>query len=533
MKVKNKIPKTLPADINKSTEGFTNLIYQGILCFIFFVIYMYIFDRKPDLNGDNFDYINYATSILKGKGYSSPYTPDYVPTNWFPPGYSTILALVMFFTGKNIIIFNCVNGVFFLGTILLFNNLMRRITNNAIFSFSISLLILLNSGLLRLATIVMSEIPYLFFSVLAFYYVIRLKDDIKFWRSKYFYAIIVAATIAYYLRSTAIVLIGAIVLYFLFEKKWKISVGFLMGFLALYLPWIIRNSIHGLKGRYLGTIMTVNPWRPEEGQISSVSEFVDKMVTNFYDTVIRGFTEVAFPFIQLDGMAKSLLMALGLTMLVICLFGAWKLNHYKYFFISYILGNIVILLIWHGGNGSRYVWPLAPFISYCFFYGLYQLLNRRFEVKRKKMPKMASYAFLLLSFFFIPKLKAMHKEAKQSSLPPPYKNYAELAKSVKKMSNTDLKIACRKPGMFYYYSNTYVTNYLYSLDDKEVLKDLITKHIDFVVLEQLGYSSTGRYLYPAIEKNSDLFQVTIHLKNPDTYLLHFDIEKAKKKLNIQ
>jgi len=142
-----------------------------------------------------------------------------------------------------------------------------------------------------------------------------------------------------------------------------------------------------------------------------------------------------------------------------------------------------------------------------------------------------AYSILLLSIFFIPKISDLHKTAKRD-YHPAYKNYFELAESVKKMKTDDLMIACRKPAMFYYYSNSYVTNYRYSLNDKEILKHFIDKKVDFVVLEQLGYSSTARYLYPAVQKNNELFQIRIHLKNPDSYLLYFDAEKAKEKLNL-
>jgi len=57
---------------------------------------------------------------------------------------------------------------------------------------------------------------------------------------------------------------------------------------------------------------------------------------------------------------------------------------------------------------------------------------------------------------------------------------------------------------------------------------MVRTKVDFVVLEQLGYSSTGRYLYPAIMKHPDLFQPVMQLQNPDTYLLAFNKEGARK-----
>lgn len=72
-------------------------------------------------------------------------------------------------------------------------------------------------------------------------------------------------------------------------------------------------------------------------------------------------------------------------------------------------------------------------------------------------------------------------------------------------------------------------NYLYSTEPEEVIRDLIDKQIKYVVLEQLGYASTVRYLYPAIVANPELFDLVWQLPDPDTYLLKFNREKAMEK----
>ena len=67
--------------------------------------------------------------------------------------------------------------------------------------------------------------------------------------------------------------------------------------------------------------------------------------------------------------------------------------------------------------------------------------------------------------------------------------------------------------------------------DRAVIQKMLDNGVEYVILDQLGYSSTPRYLYPAIQKNDDLFFVASHVPNPDTYLLKFDREAAKKKLS--
>lgn len=526
--MKSRTPETktslnVTADKNK-------WIFNGLLILVFVMVYSFIFDKKLDLNGDNFGYINYARSIMSGHGYSSPLTPEYAATNWFPPGYSTMLAFLMSIFGDNIVILKLVNGLLYLGGMLLMTSIMKKVTGNIYFAFSVSVLMLLNSGLMRYATILMSEIPYLFFSILAVYYLFKMKDDEKIIKSANFYIVLVTSVIAFYFRSVGAVLAGAIIMYWLFDKKWKRALTYGAGFAVLYLPWMIRNSMHGLKSRYLDTMTVVNNWRPEEGHINTLSGFLDKMGINLYDTVIKGFTDVLFPFTRVDNMSKTLVMVLGLIIVAITFYGAWKSDKKKIFFLFYLLGNIFVFLVWHSGNGSRYVWPLAPFIAFCFFLGVTNIISLVLKIKSDKSLGKWALGIMIFALFTTSTLKELNLMAKQD-YHPAYNNFFNIAKALEQQGNKNLIVACRKPDMFHYFSKTYAKMYLFSENDKEVIGQLVKDNIDFVVLDQLGYSSTGLYLYPAIMKNQELFSVALQMKNPDTYLLWFNKDGAVKKLN--
>jgi hypothetical protein len=84
----------------------------------------------------------------------------------------------------------------------------------------------------------------------------------------------------------------------------------------------------------------------------------------------------------------------------------------------------------------------------------------------------------------------------------------------------------------YYAPDCFAVRYIYSVDTKAVIADLINQKVEYVVLEQLGFSSTGRYLYPAIQEYYELFPLVWQLPNPDTYLLKFERQKAIEKLGL-
>lgn len=112
--------------------------------------------------------------------------------------------------------------------------------------------------------------------------------------------------------------------------------------------------------------------------------------------------------------------------------------------------------------------------------------------------------------------------------PPAYQNFFRLGLVLKEHVSPETVVASRKGELLYMFSGTRVAGYAYSQDDRAVIQKMLDDGVEYVILDQLGYSSTPRYLYPAIQKNDDLFFVASHVPNPDTYLLKFDREPPRK-----
>lgn len=507
-----------------------NLLLMLFLVGLFVITFSTIFNSKLDMNGDNFAYLSLASGIAKGLGYVNTGNINLLPANHFPPGYSAFLAIFMMLGIKSVVFFKIVNGLLLLGSVLLFFRLLEKWTENKILAFTICMLTLMSIHLLQFSTIIMAEIPYLFFSVFVVWLLDRMAcGKKKYWKDICFYLLIGTVAIMYYFRSVGLAMVAAILIYYFFRKEWMKSGMFLFGFILLMIPWSIRNSLLGLKSRYLGTVMTVNPWRPEKGNIASVGEFFEKMIRNFDDTVLKGFREVLFPFWDINGTQPSGFSGwlIGLIILALVLWGCWQLKNFRWLLLGYILFNIGIFMLWHGGNGVRYVVPIIPFVYIGFYVGVYEVAKRfvKSVAVRQKMP----YLFLLLIIPMTPSLQAAGKLAKQP-YPSAYQNYFQLAKAVEKQAPKGSVICCRKPELFHYFApSMYICGYAFSLDDKAVIQGLIDNKVDFVVVEQLGYSSTGRYLLPAINNNKDLFQLVLHLKEPDTYLFQFNRAEAEKR----
>ena len=93
-------------------------IYIGLLIIVWACAYVYIFNEKIDINGDNCRYYTFASSLASGQGYADISAPTPHPTNAFPPGYPLLMTPLRFFT-DSIIAQKILNGLFLLGGALL------------------------------------------------------------------------------------------------------------------------------------------------------------------------------------------------------------------------------------------------------------------------------------------------------------------------------------------------------------------------------------------------------------------------------
>lgn len=511
-----------------------NRIYILILGILFTVIYTMIFDAKLDLNGDNAHYLTLAKNISEGSGYSNVTPNGTVPASHFPPGYSAFLSLFMLVGIRSLVFFKVLNGILFFASLMGIYYLLWKITDNRVLAFVCTGLAIFSPHTLQFSSMVMSEMLFLFCSVVSFYafyrYSILEKEAPRLHLLSWLLVVIIFTAYAYYVRAAGLALIFAVVIFFLFRKQWLRGVAVLGGILLLLLPWWIRNHSLGIESRYFGTMMTVNPWRPEKGSISSVGEFIRKMIANFDETVIKGFRDIIFPFIPVNYDVSSTFFQIvaGLLILGIVLYGAWNLKPLRWLFIAYLVGQIGLFMLWHGGNENRYVIPVAPFIIVCFYTGVYYLVAGKVKSGTKTALNMP-YLFLVMLFALWSPVQAVSVKAKKP-YPPAFANYFTIAVEMQKQLPKNI-VCCRKPEFFTYFApDLYAINYKYSTETREVIRDLIEKNVDYVVLEQLGYASTIRYLYPAIMENEELFELVWRLPNPDTYLFKFDRERAIEKL---
>lgn len=507
-------------------------LYLAGLTILFVVVFSYIFNEKIDLNGDNCTYYICATSLAQGDGYSDISDINKPPTNTYPPGYPILMAPLRFLT-DSIIAQKVMNGLFLLFSgFLLFAFLLRLKFSRGVAVVAVASFFL-NSYLLSFSTMMMAEMSSLLMTALALFFLTKLAADRPFWKDKYFYFVLLAAVYSYHIRTQNVAFIVAVALFFLFIRRWKELLAFVVGFVVLIQPWSIRNKLVGLDGnRYVDMLTMANPWRPDEGRLT-ITQYIGRCLETMQMLLTKALPNTFFPYMEVNYGAPTTVVewVVGALLFVVMIYGCVKLGRYGYVIGFFTLATFGVISLFSTPSENRYLTALIPLMSIALVVGLVGVG----ELALQRMNKRAAYLpYLLLLFLFftsMPKLRQLSAQNK-APFPPAYRNFFTIAKTVKEKLPPNTVVCSRKGNLFYMFSSGPVSGYSWTADDRVVIQSLIDGKSDYVVLEQLGYSSTALYLYPAIQKHPELFQPVIHLTDPDTYLLKFDREGAVNKLAL-
>ena len=513
--VKQKI-KTKNGSSISSEKKFL-IVYLLILLFTFIPSYNHIFDKKIAFLGDNAAYYVFGRAIAHGDGFVNAHIMSKSPVNSYPPGYPAFISVVMKTFGEDISTIKKTNGLlYFLSLVVLFF-FFRQISKNIHLSFILTLVMLFNFYLLQYSTWMMSEIPFIFFSSLSLLGLAQLdlkKNPIK---EPWFYVFILSMLASYYIRSQGIALFGGAFLFLLIQKNWKYLLATSVGFIALIIPWIIRNNNIGGTSPYEKALTYKDYYNRANGKMEGIDDWIDRFSENFSRYMSNEIPSALFGY-QPDYSTGS--MFTGFLILAIIGFGIFKAKKLQIAIASYILATFAILMIWPPvWTGVRFMLPIVPLLIFFFFSGIYHIIAF-ILIKMKSseiiIHRYVPYAFILIAFIYTPKLEVLSKQAKKP-MESIYYTYFDLAKWTKKNLPEDAIILCRKPLLFHLFSEHYVHGFIKKNDQEEVLEIMKENKYTHIVLYGDGLSQ--RYLVPIIQKYPNKFPVIQKVGNPPVYLL--------------
>jgi len=497
-----------------------SLIYLTILAVVFIIAYAFTYDGKVAMLGDNANYYMLGQALSQGEGYINIARAHKSPNNHYPPGYPAIIAVALTL-GANIFSIKLLNGLFLLLSTYVFYEVIKRLLS-AELAFVSCLLLILNSHILLYSSIMMSEVPFMFFSGLSILLFIKASESDFSFKDPKFIGALLSMLVAYHIRSLGIAIFAGFFLHFILSKKWK-PLAILFGAqVAGAMPWFIRgNNLGG--SSYVKQLTMVNPYQPNLGE-ATMGDFVDRFISNLGRYITYEIPSAIFPFKNptYGNDASTGEWFLGLALLALGVFGLLKLRQYKWVLIGYALGTFGVLMIWPSvWIGVRFIVPFIPVLLVGFVNGLHEVIQIIIKSAGRKSFN-PLFLTMLFVFSFSP-INSLNTSAK-ADYSPAWENYFKMAKWVNKNLDDGVIISCGKPALFYLEAQTFTMRYKFASDPAQLIDDLEEKEVDYVVVDQV-YGNTFRYLVPAIRQNPQRFEQVLHLKNPDTYLLKFKSQK--------
>ncbi|MBI5965110.1 MAG: phospholipid carrier-dependent glycosyltransferase [Chloroflexi bacterium] len=197
------------------------------------------------LSDDSIAYIAGARSILAGNGYREAWLASNQPVTHFPPGFSTVLALIGLSGLDPLRGTRFINSILFGANAFLLGIIGWRMTRSQVAGMTLALLFVVNASLLNAHADAMSEPLYIFFSLAAF-----LTFSEYFNSSKNVWLITTGCltSFAYLTRYAGLALLATfLIALILLQDSWKKRLTSAGIFIASTIPflfgWSIRNKI--------------------------------------------------------------------------------------------------------------------------------------------------------------------------------------------------------------------------------------------------------------------------------------------------
>lgn len=469
-----------------------------------------LFDANLSLTGDNAQFINLGRSLADGYGLSETIEGEPLPHTKYPFGFPLLLAITDIIFPGNLIALKSLVVLFYAISIPLVYLLIRRFTSPPM-ALGVSALCLVSSLLLDYSHQVMSEIPFLLFSLIALLLLHRAQQSDTL-------SALALATIAiiaaYYIRSAGIILIGTGILFFAMHKKWKEAGLIAIGSVLLALPWQIRNaSLGGIP--YIEQLLSINPYRPEEGMLTFIA-LIERILAN-----LDLYGLLVIPYILLPSFIDTnAFVGVGLFFSGLILYALIAGLIKRHLLIVYLTCYLGLHILWPDmWSDTRLLVPVIPILFYAILTSMDELLRHL----ARALKKTASRAGTVLFFLFLLGsniLETNYLAERIGWLPPNWDTYFAAAEWIKDNTDPDVKIACRKPYLMNAIANRKATGYAWKTPD-EVIAEFEKKGIDIVVIDQIGYRSTPEFLVPAVQAHENRFKIIHIARNPNTYVLKF------------
>ncbi len=476
-----------------------------IIIILSIIIALLSFSLIPFTGGDNFAYFHLSRAIAEGKGYIEIWDAQLPLHTQYPPLFPVLLlpaAIINSYLLAKVIVFSCFVFLLFF-SYKIFKEL--NVSKSQELPIIALLFLAFAPALLEYSSTVLSEIPYMLFSVLCLY----------FWSKRKYNTSLLFAVITFLTRTTGItLLIPVSIYYFLRFKNKKKNLIYLSSVLLSVPLWFIYSFFFKdpYQRSYLQSLLAKDPYTPHLGKINLL-DLLNRIWLNIWQMITNIFPELFYG----KNINQSISISLGIIIFSLIFLGIFggkiftkKTNKNKkesrskkstenliyWYLLLYILITSCWPVIWT--VDKRFYLPILPFIAFWMARGIQLISNKIPKSNGKKIltfiiPVILATHFILISLFNAPELwKNNVKWHKQKICPPPpnfFNPYIKVKKWADKENIPDNSVFMARKRRTFYHLTNYRTAKNPKTWDRKNLKNIIeTNKVNYIVFHR--HSST-------------------------------------------
>jgi len=508
---------------NKLTGILTLLVFAAII-----VLHYIAFNKAFEDVDDNASYMIAAKSLVdKGAPYYL-YMPVMTPDTEGALGLPIMLIPFYLIWGMNYMPMEILVFLTLIGSVIMSYLLFKKIAGTYL-SLIITILFATHPYIVSFSSIIMTEIPYIFWSLLAIYLCLKFEEKPKI---NYFLlaGAVLAILMTYLTRAIGAGFFAAVILYFLlksnilmnikqkttkfykdvaFKKFFLISALLVVVFIA-YQIWIravggasqadalSKMNIFAQLQKNMGLVWDVFSQNIFCGKLSRVSVNPDYMQpVDFLWAIIFLIVMVGLVY----SIIKKELVGLYFIFVLLLL----------------LVGNVATQAL----VVSRYLIVFTPFMIYFLFVGIEVIIG--LVDKKKTIARIAGIIVFcfLLGNSFIGDAYNVQRSKQETLYSPSYQAFLDCALWSKDNLPKESIVASRKERIFYIFSDglrgyKHVTsNEIGRMQEEGVtmeefqkskLEKMAANNTDYVIIDTFN-SASVQMIYPIIEKNPDKFKL--------------------------
>ena len=470
--------------------------------------------------GDNSTYLVLGQALATGRGYRMISDPRAPEMGLYPPGFPLLLAGVLRITGTardllaGILPCKLLSVLLYLATIALTYELLR--TRSRLLALPTALLTALNPSVLHFATEVGTEIPYLVLSLACLLaldrYVRRPGRGPLVWT-----ALLIVA--AFYVRSIALVLAGALALYLILRRRLGHALVLLIIVGATAAPWFIRGqslpdtgTSVGLGRGYFDLYFSNDPYGLAP---ASLGDWTARVAGNVQSYVLDIWPNTLFPHAarlrQTLGAVGTGLAILITFLLALGFVLELRNRHPSEWYVAAFFASCVTYL-W---AQSRLIVPIIPLAIYYFLVAVHFVLEElAHKMARPPARQRVIFSALVVGCALLA-LSAMVVEVRRAqrnllfglgqrlavyySEDPEWVNYLQAMEWIAYKGEAQSVVICRKADLIYIVTGHRALEYPYSQNGMELKRSVDDNGVAYVIEDAFSWTgTTDLYLQPSL-----------------------------------